>query len=288
MWHLLLTCSAVAVYSLILMNTLCYHVCGISSEPSCKGSYSIKMYWKWSMCFAKPLCLSETYTKAYVDSAFWLSEIFFQCNERYMKALVFFQALPMWSPKDERSVRALHVLNSSSSCFRARDCIFLSSASRVWMMMTYSNLLCLWLWSVLMRDGYLLSAFSVVSGIFRKRYRHPSFVRHWFFSVAILIGFHVKGIKQHHRQGFVFEGREPCSISHYLSATIEDDCVTDSVFSFVFRLPCACDFAVSSDGVSFQLFQRACTECFWIPSALDASGKIYSMIGVMHGPEPKM
>ena len=46
MWHLLLTCSAVAVYSLILMNTLCYHVCGISSEPSCKGSYRIKMYWK--------------------------------------------------------------------------------------------------------------------------------------------------------------------------------------------------------------------------------------------------
>ena len=66
MWHLLLTCSAVAVYSLILMNTLCYHVCGISSEPSCKGSYRIKMYWKWSMCFAKPLCLSETYWRAYV------------------------------------------------------------------------------------------------------------------------------------------------------------------------------------------------------------------------------
>ena len=66
MWHLLLTCSAVAVYSLILMNTLCYHVCGISSEPSCKGSYRIKMYWKWSMCFAKPLCLSQTYWRACV------------------------------------------------------------------------------------------------------------------------------------------------------------------------------------------------------------------------------
>ena len=95
-------------------------------------------------------------------------------------------------------------------------------------------------------------------------------------------------LNQHHRQGFVFEGREPCSISHYLSATIEDDCVTDSVFSFVFRLPCACDFAVSSEGVSFQLLQRACTECFWTPFALDASGAIYSMISVMHWPEPKM
>ena len=178
------------------MNTLCYNVCGISSEPSCKVSQrmqAINIYWKSAMCFAKPLCLSETYTKAYVDSAFWLSEIFFQCNERYMKALVFFQALPMWSPKDERSVRALHVLNSSSSCFRARDCIFLSSASRVWMMMTYSNLLCLWLWSVLMRDGYLLSAFGVVTAIFRKRYRHPSFVRHWFFGVAILTCFDKPG-----------------------------------------------------------------------------------------------
>ena len=35
--------SAVAVYSFIPMNTLCYHVCGISSEPSCKVSYRIKM-----------------------------------------------------------------------------------------------------------------------------------------------------------------------------------------------------------------------------------------------------
>ena len=44
-----------------------------------------------------------------------------------------------------------------------------------------------------MRDGYLLSAFSVVTGIFRKRYGHPSFVRHWFFGVSILICFPVKG-----------------------------------------------------------------------------------------------
>ena len=37
--------SAVAVYSFILMKTLCYNVCGISSEPSCNRSpYNIARY----------------------------------------------------------------------------------------------------------------------------------------------------------------------------------------------------------------------------------------------------
>ena len=37
--------SAVAVYSFILMKTLCYNVCGISSEPSCNRSpYNIAWY----------------------------------------------------------------------------------------------------------------------------------------------------------------------------------------------------------------------------------------------------
>ena len=38
-----------------ILNTLCYNVCGISSEPSCLVSQrmqSMNIYWKSSMCFA--------------------------------------------------------------------------------------------------------------------------------------------------------------------------------------------------------------------------------------------
>ena len=77
-----------------------------------------------------------------------------------------------------------------------------------------------------------LSAFDVVTAIFRKRYRHPSFVRHWFFGVAILTYFLLRELPS-----FPFRHWPSGSLTH--SRSWSRSCVSSGKCSH--RLPMAAD-----------------------------------------------
>ena len=74
-----------------ILNTLCQNKSGISFEPSCWYGKELKevIFTEHQECVAKPLCLSSTDCKEYLDYAMWLSEIFCMVwNQLHMKQLV--------------------------------------------------------------------------------------------------------------------------------------------------------------------------------------------------------